>query len=47
MVKLEDRRGADLVLALTHEEVFAHLACECELLPGATPALVSPPDQVP
>ena len=28
MVKLEDRRGADLVLALTHEEVFAHLAAE-------------------
>ena len=28
MVKLEDRRGADLVLALTHEEVFAHLATE-------------------
>ena len=28
MVKLEDRRGADLVLALTHEEVFAHLASE-------------------
>ena len=28
MVKLEDRKGADLVLALTHEEVFAHLAAE-------------------
>ena len=28
MVKFEDRRGADLVLALTHEEVFAHLASE-------------------
>ena len=28
MVKFEDRRGADLVLALTHEEVFAHLAAE-------------------
>ena len=28
MVKFEDRRGADLVLALTHEEVFAHLATE-------------------
>ena len=28
MVKFEDRRGADLLLALTHEEVFAHLATE-------------------
>ncbi len=28
MVKFEDRKGADLVLALTHEEVFAHLAAE-------------------
>ena len=28
MVKLRDRRGADLLLALTHEEVFAHLAAE-------------------
>ena len=28
MVKFEDRRGGDLVLALTHEEVFAHLASE-------------------
>ena len=28
MVKFEDRRGIDLVLALTHEEVFAHLASE-------------------
>ena len=28
MVKFEDRKGADLVLALTHEEVFAHLATE-------------------
>ena len=28
MIKFEDRRGADLVLALTHEEVFAHLASE-------------------
>ena len=28
MVKFEDRRGGDLLLALTHEEVFAHLASE-------------------
>ncbi len=28
MVKFEDRKGSDLVLALTHEEVFAHLAAE-------------------
>ena len=28
MVKFEDRKGADLLLALTHEEVFAHLATE-------------------
>lgn len=28
MVKFKDRKGADLLLALTHEEVFAHLAAE-------------------
>ena len=28
MVKFEDRKGADLLLALTHEEVFAYLATE-------------------
>ncbi|MCY4370215.1 MAG: proline--tRNA ligase [bacterium] len=28
MVKFKDRRDADLLLALTHEEVFAHLAAE-------------------
>ena len=28
MVKFTDRRDADLLLALTHEEVFAHLAAE-------------------
>ena len=28
MVKFEDRKGADLLLGLTHEEVFAHLAVE-------------------
>lgn len=28
MVKFRDRKGADLLLALTHEEVFAHLAAE-------------------
>ena len=28
MVKFRDRRGVDLLLALTHEEVFAHLAAE-------------------
>ncbi len=28
MIKFKDRRGTDLVLALTHEEVFAHLAAE-------------------
>ncbi len=28
MFKFEDRRGADTGLAMTHEEVFTHLACE-------------------
>ena len=28
MVKFKDRKDADLLLALTHEEVFAHLAAE-------------------
>ena len=28
LIKFEDRRGADLLLAMTHEEVFTHLATE-------------------
>ena len=28
LFRLQDRRGGDMALAMTHEEVFAHLACE-------------------
>jgi prolyl-tRNA synthetase len=28
LVKFQDRRGADLLLAITHEEIFTHLATE-------------------
>ena len=28
LVKFQDRRGTDLLLAITHEEIFAHLATE-------------------
>ncbi len=47
LVKVRDRRGADLLLAWTHEEIFTLLAAEMRLLPGPSADVVPPADQVP
>ena len=47
MFRLKDRKGADVVLGMTHEEIFTTLATELSLLPGAAPVLVPVPGQVP
>ena len=38
MFRLRDRRGADLALGMTHEEIFATLAAELQLVPRAAAA---------
>src|SRR5580692_4373312 len=44
MFRLKDRRGADLALGMTHEEIVATLATELESYPAAA-AVVPVPDQ--
>ena len=47
MFRLQDRKGAEIVLGMTHEEIFAYLGPRVRLLPGAAAVLVPVPDQVP
>ena len=47
MFRLKDRRGAELCLGMTHEEVFTSIATELRSLPRAAADLVPDPDQVP
>ena len=47
MFRLRDRKGADLALGMTHEEIFTTLALELSSYRRAAAAVVPVPDQVP
>ena len=47
MFRLTDRKGAELVLGMTHEEIFTDARRRAALLPAAAADLVPVPDQVP
>ena len=47
LFRVRDRKGADVALGMTHEEVFTTLALELRSYRDLPPGLVPVPDQVP